>query len=313
MTGSLIRKLLRDITIPLSVVIVLLAGYQCLWAKITDRISGELLPMLVWLAKGRNISVQQVEETIFAGPGRILKTMLGGEQISFFRVSDMLTIAYVHPVVQTIFCIWAVGRASSAIAGEIDRGTMELLLAQPLARFRVVLAHLCLDLLTIPLLCLSMWGGLSLGIKLVDLKDVDSLSQIETMVAIDPSIFGPPLWNVGALLFAVSGYTMCLSAWGRSRGRVLGLAVLITLLQFLINVVGQLWDAVAPLRPFTVFYYYQPQQIILQHRWTVGVQTWNGGQPLFSVNVLVVLLGVGAIGYGLALWKFCHRDLPAPL
>ena len=49
---------------------------------------------------------------------------------------DMLSIGYVHPLMQTIFCIWAVGRASGAIAGEMDRGTMELLLAQPLARGR---------------------------------------------------------------------------------------------------------------------------------------------------------------------------------
>jgi ABC-2 type transport system permease protein len=89
--------------------------------------------------------------------------------------------------------------------------------------------------------------------------------------------------------------------------------VLITLLQFLINVVGQLWDAVAPLRPFTVFYYYQPQQIIREHRWTVDLgAVWGGGHPL-SVNVLVVLLAVGLVGYGLALWTFCRRDLPAPL
>ena len=47
---------------------------------------------------------------------------------------DMLSIGYVHPLVQIIFCIWAVGRASGAVAGELDRGTMELLLAQPLSR-----------------------------------------------------------------------------------------------------------------------------------------------------------------------------------
>ena len=43
------------------------------------------------------------------------------------RAMDMLSIGYVHPLVQTIFCVWAVGRASGALAGELDRGTMELL------------------------------------------------------------------------------------------------------------------------------------------------------------------------------------------
>ena len=127
-------------------------------------------------------------------------------------------------------------------------------------------------------------------------------------------MFGPALWNVGALIFAMSGYTMWLSSRGRFRGRVMGLAVLVTLLQFLINVIGQLWDVVAPLRPFTVFYYYQPQQIILNHKWTVEVRALSSAsEPLFTVHVLVVLFLVGFTGYGLALWKFCRRDLPAPL
>jgi len=127
-------------------------------------------------------------------------------------------------------------------------------------------------------------------------------------------MFGPALWNVGALVFAMSGYTMWLSAHGRFRGRVLGLAVLITLLQFLVNVVGQLWSAIEPLRPLTVFYYYQPQQIMLQHRWTVDLHgLGNSGQALASVNVIVVLFAGGLAGYALALWKFCYRDLPAPL
>ena len=131
---------------------------------------------------------------------------------------------------------------------------------------------------------------------------------------INPMMFAPALPNVAALIFALSGFTMWLSARGRFRGRVLGVAVFVTLLQFLVNVVGQFWEDVAPLRPLTIFYYYQPQQIILNQRWTVDVgAAWNQGQPLFALNVIAVLVAVGVIGYALAFWKFCRRDLPAPL
>ena len=93
----------------------------------------------------------------------------------------------------------------------------------------------------------------------------------------------------------------------------MGIAALTALVQFLINVVGQMWDAAAWLRPFTIFYYYQPQQIILQHRWTVDIgKTWNLGQPI-SLNVIGVLVAIGAVGYAGACWTFCKRDLPAPL
>jgi len=323
MMGALVRKLLRDVWLPLLCVLLLLAGFEALWVKITQRITGQLIPLLMGMASAWPISPKDVESTLFEGPGKIMRTLLGGENVGLQRAMDMMTTGYVHPLVITTLCIWAIGRSSGAIAGEIDRGTMELLLAQPLRRYQVILAHLIVDCLTIPLICLCMWAGTWLGVWLVgpielgpeDLKRFPFPVRLDPdTLHLEPAAIGWGLWNVAALLFAVSGYTMWLSAAGRFRWRVLGIAVFLTLLQFLINVVGQLWDGIALLRPLTVFYYYQPQQIILRQKWTVDLGlVWNGGQPLHSLNVLAVLLLVGGIGYGMALWIFSRRDLPAPL
>jgi ABC-2 type transport system permease protein len=308
MTITLVRKLLRDVRLPLFIVALLLAGFQCLWARVTQRITGELLPSLT-----QHISLNVLASIFFEGAGKLLQTLMGGESIHLDRVMDMLTIGYVHPLTQTILCIWAIGRASGAIAGEIDRGTMELLLAQPVPRSRVVLAHLAVDLLTIPVLCLSLWAGTWLGVWLTGMLKLGAPIQTRELF-VDPRLVGPTLWQVGALLFAVSGYTMWLSAGGRFRGKVMGVAIVATLVQFIINVIGQLWDGAAWLRPFCVFFYYQPQQAVLAGKWNVDLGTvWNHGQPLLLVNGLLVLLTVGAVGYGMALWTFCRRELPAPL
>jgi ABC-2 type transport system permease protein len=322
MTAVLVRKLLRDLRVQLLVVALLLAAFECLWVKITERITGQIIPVL-----GRQVSLPGLEETLFKGPGKIVRTLIGGENIKLDRAMDVLSIGYVHPLLQTILCVWAIGRAAGAIAGELDRGTMELLLAQPVARFRVILAHGCVDLLTIPVLCLALWAGTWLGDWLVGPIQVNP-AQMEALPfpilahpgTIDPDLLrltpadvGPALVNVAALVFAVTGYTMWLSAAGRFRSRVLGTAVLITLVQFLINLVGQLWEALAFLRPLTVFYYYQPQQVILSGSWTVDFSVWHGGQPLWHVPGAAVLFAVGLAGYLLALWVFTRRDLPAPL
>jgi ABC-2 type transport system permease protein len=307
MTGTLVRKLLRDVRLPLFVVALLLLGFECLWAKITQRIVEEVLPLVL-----QKFSLKDIMQIVFQGPGKLVQAIIGGESIDFMKSYDVLTIGYVHPVVQALLCIWAVGRASSAISGEIDRGTMELLMAQPIRRSRVVLAHLGVDLLVIPLLCLSLWAGNWLGIGCFG-EITPGEPPTVTTLKLDPRILLPALSNVALLLFAVSGYTLWFSARGRSRGRVLGAAVLFTLLQFLVNALGQLWDKIEVLRPFTVFFYYQPQQILLQHRWTVDLgQAWHLERPLI-VNVLVVLGLIGVTGYTLALWSFCRRDLPAPL
>ena len=76
------------------------------------------------------------------------------------------------------------------------------------------------------------------------------------------------------------------------------------------NILGQMIESLAFLRPFSIFYYYQPQHIALNHSWSMSLEplglTWK-------VPVLLVLFGVGAVGYLLAWRDFSRRDLPAPL
>jgi ABC-2 type transport system permease protein len=176
---------------------------------------------------------------------------------------------------------------------------MELLLAQPISRSRVILAHLLVDLATIPILCLAMWLGTWAGTCLVGLKG----NPLPSLRA-DPWPFIPSLLNVAVLIFATSGSTLVLSAAGRFRSRVLGLAVLLALVQFLINVVGQLWGPLEHIRPLTFYFYYQPQPIIVDPAWYEKAVIWGR---------LAVLFAVGLVGYLLAWWTFCKRDLPAPL
>lgn len=351
MTLTLIGKLLRDVRLALIAVALLLGAFQCLWAKITERILSRLAPFFNALAGMAGLAPRDVESAVFEGPGKVFRTIIGGDSVQLEGAMDLLSIGYVHPLMQTVFCIWAVGRAAGAIAGEIDRGTMELLLAQPLARSRLILAHFCLDLIAIPILCLSLWAGNWVGAWLITpikveqptfkqplgkpayLIDVgiirlrletpadrgikrvaeSSERRLEKQLRIEPMRFGRALVLVAGLMFAISGYTMWLSAAGRSRWRVLGIAVFITLIQFLVNLLGQMWDTAEPLRPLTVFYYYQPQQLILGGDWNVTLREWNRGEPLLRLPMPVVLFGVGLIGHAMALWTLTRRDLPAPL
>jgi len=295
MTRTLVFKLLRDYRVGLPVVALLLFLFQLLWSVVSKRISTEVLLEF----SRRGIDLDMLGNIVFQGPGKIIQSLLGGENIRLDHTQDMLSMAYVHPLTQIILCVWAIGRASGGITGEIDRGTMELLLAQPIRRSQIILAHFIIDVLTIPVLCLSMWAGTCVGAYLVGLT-----SATDPKLQVHLAAFGPALINVGLLVFAVSGITMLLSATGRFRGRVLGAAVLLALLQFLVNVIGQLWTPMEPLRPCTVFYWYQPQPIILDAQWATRGMIWAG---------FGVLAAVGAMGYALAWVTFCRRDLPAPL
>jgi ABC-2 type transport system permease protein len=319
-TLTLILKLLRDVRWALPVIMFLLFGFQALWVKATQRTTTVVAPMFQIAANSTNTSMEDMKNKLFGGPAKVMQSVIGGDRLEFQKAQDVLSIGYVHPLMQVIFCLWAVGRSAGAVAGELDRGTMELLLSQPLPRWRVIFAHFCVDLITIPFLALSLWAGIWFGTTLVGpmTAPTDAKSPIlgtpihvdESLLAIDRWAFGPPLLNVAALLFAISGMTMWLSAGSRYRWRVIGLAAMIVLMQFTMNVIGQIWDTVAFLRPLSVFYYYQPQRITLNGSWSVPLDAL--GLP-FRVPMLLVLGGLGAIGYAMALRTFTRRDLPAPL
>jgi ABC-2 type transport system permease protein len=322
MTLVLVRKLLRDIWLPLLIAMLLLAAFQCLWAKSAQRVTTEVFPLFKALSSNAGSDIKTVQSQVFRGPAKLMQTMLGGEDVNFENPIDMLVIGFLHPLTQILLCLWAVYRAGSAIAGEIDRGTMELLLSQPMPRYKLVTAHLIVDLLTIPLICLAMWGGSALGVYLFGPFVFDP-SKI-------PPPFGPApgevkllesnvdqlgagLWVVGGLLFALSGLTIWLSSRGRSRWTVIGIALALVIVMFALNLLGQMLDDVAVLRPLTIFYYYQPQRIVLKDVWNVDCSVWNEGKPLAHINMLAVLLGVGVVGYTGALLTFTRRDIPAPL
>src|SRR3954452_262278 len=135
MTWVLVRKLLRDVRLAWGVTALLLFLFQILWSRITQRVSELLGQFNVMGLSPDDLTKMVLKENDL--PGKMVQSIIGGEAIGMDRAADMMSIAYVHPLVITILGVWAIGRAANAIAGELDRGTMELLLAQPIRRSQV--------------------------------------------------------------------------------------------------------------------------------------------------------------------------------
>lgn len=317
MTLVLVRKLLRDARWPLLAVCLILFAFSAFWVKIAQRVTTEISPFFQGLALASRVNPKVLEQVVFKGPGKVSQAVLGGADVRFENPTDFLAVQMLHPVVIILTSLWAVGRAGAAVAGELDRGTMELLLSQPVPRNRLILAHLMVDAIVIPAVCLSVLAGTRFGLWAVGPFAVDYsvLDQLDLPIKIP---HGPPVLEVSAarqplavvalaaLMFALSGLTMLVSACGRNRWRAIGAATLVGVVMFVANVVGQLWDDAAFVRPATVFYYYQPQRVWLRADWLVEV---GGGR----VPGAGVLAAVGAAGYLAALRVFTRRDLPAPL
>src|SRR5262245_4184071 len=327
MTLILLRRLLRDVRPALIVVCLVLFIFAAFWVKITQRVTSEIAPVFnsVALLVGDQKLFQDV---LFKGPGKVSQAALGWGDLNFEKPNDFLAMGMLHPIVLTLAVVWAVGRAAGAVAGEVDRGTMELLMSQPVPRNRLILAHFLVDLAALPAICLAFFFGTQFGLAIVGdfVPDYTALKNLKRPdgKAIPFPIPDHPeplpvsglgeaagLANTVALMFAVSGITIAISSAGRSRWKVTGFAVLTVVVMFVANTIGQLWEPAGWVRPFTLFFYYQPQKAMLDGNWLVDIgAAWSGAPRIPGILVLFLL---GILGYLFALRTFTRRDLPAPL
>jgi ABC-2 type transport system permease protein len=334
LTLVLVRKLLRDVRWPLTVVCLLLFLFSLLWVRVAWRVTTEIAPYFNVLGGLAGNTQDDMEKVVFTGVGKVSQAVIGGSDINFQNPTDFLAVELLHPVVIVLVFLWAVGKSSGAISGELGGGTMELLLSQPVPRGRLVLAHLIVDAITIPLLVCSISVGMHLGLWTVGefrvnqdvvqkvsekapkfaQDKVRELADKQKVLPVSPENQWKGGVNLAALVFAMSGLGLVISACGRNRWRTTGWAVLLVLGMFVLNVIAQLWDPLAFTRPFTLFFYYQPHRHWLDDIWTADVGAcWGLGEGQLTVPAVPLLLAIGVVGYAAGWWVFRKRDLPAPL
>ncbi len=219
----------------------------------------------------------------------------------FATPAGRIAVGYDDPLVLVTVCIWAIARGSDMVSGEVGRGTMEMLLAQPVRRVQVVLAHAGTTILGLVLLAGSTWLGTYAGLRSFTLEE-----------PVAAHIFLPSALNLLMLGFFLAGLASLLSSFDRHRGRTIGLVVGFFAVQMVIKLVAIASWSYGWLRYFSFLTAFEPQQMAYAF-WPevlarTGERSW---ELLFYYNGL--LLGAGIAFYLLAGLVFCHRDLPAPL
>lgn len=316
----------------------ILAGFGIIWARVLQRTLEQVAPFFRMLANQSGMHSKDIESVIFDGPAKMLRTLIGGERVNLENAMDLLSVALVHPLLVGLIGMWAIGRGT-ALVGELDRGTLELLLSQPVSRRMVNFSQMVFDILCWPILALALCGGLSFGVWSINpiqekpippelLRKMDSARpwwlRVETLVTraqkdpapgrqdrmkLRPTQFLRAAPAVAGLGFALSGLSFALASFGRSRIKLLGILATVFFLMYLANLLAQLFEPMAWIRPLTVFYYYHPQEMALGLSSWVELREWGGGQ----VPGILVLGLVGLAGYGVGSWQMARRDLPVPV
>jgi ABC-2 type transport system permease protein len=212
--------------------------------------------------------------------------------------------AYDHPIVLLMCLVWSVARGSDVVSGELGRGTLEMILAQPVSRARVLYGSTAVTLIGAAGLALLAWLGTTLALQLIELEE-----------AVDAKLFVPAALSLFALMFFLTGITTLASAADRYRWRTIGIIGGFYAVESIVRIVAMLAPGWEWLSKFTFFTAFNPQAYVANPAmaWTFFEVLPGGAQRLGGLGGHTVLIGLGVVCFAAAGFIFSKRDLPAPL
>jgi ABC-2 type transport system permease protein len=234
---------------------------------------------LSYPAIGGIATVQSVVNTFPDGLRTLLR--IAPNLQAAFGLQDYLAFSWFHPVFLGLGAAFVVSRATDALAGEIDRGSIYLILSRPLPRWTLV-AGKCLEMvLGAACLVAAGWVGMAVGVAAA----VDEPLPLARYLLVAPMAWG---------LFAALGAGALVISSVTSRTALAGgLTSAWTLVAFVLDVIPAV--AESPLAWLNPWHYYFPQEIV-----ATGQMDWLG---------LAALLLWTLAATGVAAWLFSRRDL----
>lgn len=199
-------------------------------------------------------------------------------------IDGWLAGGYRHPVFLVAISAFMIGTSSRVVAGEVERGTILLILARPLIRWRFLLGKTGAIILGLMVVLFLSWAGTWTGVLIIGESS-----------ATDFAVLLRVLFNALALGLAIGGYTTLVSSMSSDGGQTTGQAAGITVVMFFMDYLAILWAPASFLGPLSAFHYYSPADI-----------PDIGGTPWLDLGVL---LGAAAVTYAAAFIVFQRRDI----
>lgn len=258
---------------------------------------------------------------------------------ALFTYTGRVGMTFDEPIVILCTVIWCIARGSDVISGELGRGTLEMLLSQPISRAQFLLSHAVVSVSGLLLLCLILWAGVGTGIMMTTVNEtvpppsvtiplinwsVPLTNEAPTVISfpmsdrVDVQTFAASVFHLFAFGFFLLGLSSLFSSLDRYRWRTIGAVMTVYVIQLVMYGLGKAAGSLEWLKNISFFNCYQPQKMTslirdgdLWSPWSLTTPIQDGGLPPLVYPLILLSLGLAA--YVIALIHFQRRDLPAPL
>lgn len=262
-----------------------------IWETIKERkwpviiysvISILLLLLYVALFPSLQSQTQQLTEVLKSMPEGLLKALGSSPaQLSNFNLEALLASKQFSILFQLLAAILAISIAGNDITGEIEKGTIEFMLSQPISRLKFYFARFFsgLILLTIFVAC-------------------STLTVIPMAAAFHISYQADIYYKLFfvALLYssAIYAFAYFLSSVFSSKGRVYGISAGVVTFMYIAFLISALKDSLDKLKYLSFFHYFSPDILFSGNIDKIGVWVF--------VSTILLFVAIGAI-------YFSKRDI----
>ena len=226
---------------------------------------------------------ESLNETVENLPAAVKRLFTFSGEFDFTSPAGYLGGRLFSLMLPLLLLVAAIGAGARALAGEEERGTLDLLLANPVPRTRVALEKLAALVVEVVLLAAVVWAGLVLLAPLFELEIGSGRLAAATL-------------DAGLLAIGFGAVALAVGAATGNRGLAAGVTAAAAVAAYLVNSFSDLLDLVERIRVVSPFFHY-----------SAGDPLRNGLSAGHTAFLVAFVLVAGALGPFL----FDRRDLSA--
>ncbi len=158
--------------------------------------------------------------------------------------------SFIWPIVMIILMM---SFAGGAIAGEIDKGTIEIILSQPISRIKIFFSKYLASIFTLLVFVLASIASV---FPMASIYDISVKTENFIKLGILGFIFG----------LAIFGISMLFSVIFSEKGKVYFITAGILILMYVVNIISALKENLEDLRYGSFFYYFNPTNALVHNK-----------------------------------------------
>lgn len=238
-----------------------------------------VMVLAIWPSLRENVStLNQLWESYPEG----IRKAFGGENFTFATFDGFLSVEYFNQMWVIVMTAFSISIATGAIALEIEKGTMELLLAQPVSRRSLLLTRHFFFELGLLFLIGATLVPIAIGSPLVG-GDIDYLGLLALVV---PSFL---------FFTAIGSVTFFFSVLFNNRGTAIFVSLGIIIISYALDILAKINDTISKVHFLSIFYYWDPYRYL--HNLS------------FAWGDMIVLLAIILTSTAAAVYRFERRDI----